>query len=147
MSNFSPSTWVLSNSTIKSALSGISNFVQTPNGFKITTNDGRTFEYVVQNMHEHQNLTDVLEKLTTNVNGELFFDSKKILTTEDITPQDIEKLQEILDAIELDTDGKMIINDVKITTDGTDIFLNGETVVFTKDEMDEDIDFDNDIIF
>lgn len=108
MGGLSVITYALCNGRIKSALSGIANITQTPNGFKITTNDGQIFEYVVQNMHQHSNLDNVLEKFTLDANGELLFDGKS-----------------------LNSD---IVNLFSLNTSNGDLVFNGNKILTTKDE-------------
>lgn len=76
-------------------------------------------------------LNKMLEK-----NGRLTYDSKKLLTEADLSDSQIQSIIKLLDAIKIDTDNKVIVNDVKIEKDtNNNILVNGQKINFIDDTL------------
>ena len=153
MAGFSSSTYAILYSKLRSLTTGIANITASGNQIVFTLNDGSTQTLTIPNQlttqekHDLVHAIPMLNKMVEDANGRLTYDGKLLLSEEDLSKANIKTIQDLLKVLQIDTDGKAILNGVKVTTDGTDIFMNGETVVFAKDETIGDIDFDNDIIF
>lgn len=153
MAGFSASTYAILYSKLKSLTTGISNIQANGNQIIFTLKDGSQLTITIPNQLTEKEKADlvkaipVLNKMVEDVNGKLTYDGRLLLSEEDLSKANIKTIQDLLKVLKIDTDGKAILNDVKVTTDGTDIFMNGETVVFTKDEAIGNIDFDTDIIW
>lgn len=151
MAGFSSSTYAILYSKLRSLTTGISNITASGNQIVFTLNDGSTQTLTIPNQlttqekHDLVQAIPMLNKMVEDANGRLTYDGKLLLSEEDLSKANIKTIQDLLKVLQIDTDGKAILNGVKVTTDGTDIFMNGETVVFTKDETTGDIDFDTDI--
>lgn len=88
-------TYAILNGQIDSAVSGIADIGMSADKTKLvfTLNDGTTRELSVDGLHTHSNLDDILEKFTV-VNGELYFDGKKV-TNENVDLSDYYKKEEV----------------------------------------------------
>lgn len=153
MAGFSASTYAILYSKLKSLTTGISNIQANGNQIIFTLKDGSQLIITIPNQLTEKEKADLvkaipmLNKMIENSDNRLTYDGKLLLTEEDLSKLHIKSIHDLLKVLTVDTDGKSIINGVKIDTDGTDITMNGNTIVFTKHEAIGDIDFDTDIIW
>lgn len=151
MAGFSASTYAILYSKLKSLTTGITNIQASGNQIVFTLNDGSQLSITIPNQLTTQEKADLvkaipmLNKMIENNDGRLEYNGKLLLTEEDFSKVNIQSIHDLLKVLTVDTDGKAIINGVKIDTNGTDITINGSTVVFTKDEATGDINFDTDV--
>ena len=131
-------TYAILNGQIDSAVSGIADIGMSADKTKlvITLNDGTTRELSVDGLHTHSNLDDILEKFTV-VNGELYFDGKKV-TNENVDLSDYYKKEEVDNRLNEKVDkeiGKSLIEDTVLTK--IDTHLKDTTSHLTKNEKEK----------
>ena len=144
MAGFSPSSWILSNSTVKKVASGIQSITVTQKSdgvyLTITFSSGVKNETKIDGILTTQQRNDlvkaipILNKMIEDSNGKLNYDGKRLLNVDDISEVTIELLKKLLNTITIDTHGKTMVNGVKTDIDSdNDITLNGNKVVFKTD--------------
>ena len=131
-------TYAILNGQIDSAVSGITDIGMSADKTKLvfTLNDGTTRELSVDGLHTHSNLDDILEKFTV-VNGELYFDGKKV-TNENVDLSDYYKKEEVDNRLNEKVDkeiGKSLIEDTVLTK--IDTHLKDTTSHLTKNEKEK----------
>ena len=131
-------TYAILNGQIDSAVSGIADIGMSADKTKLvfTLNDGTTRELSVDGLHTHSNLDDILEKFTV-VNGELYFDGKKV-TNENVDLSDYYKKEEVDNRLNEKVDkeiGKSLIEDTVLTK--IDTHLKDTTSHLTKNEKEK----------
>ena len=131
-------TYAILNGQIDSAISGITDIGMSADKTKLvfTLNDGTTRELSVDGLHTHSNLDDILEKFTV-VNGELYFDGKKV-TNENVDLSDYYKKEEVDNRLNEKVDkeiGKSLIEDTVLTK--IDTHLKDTTSHLTKNEKEK----------
>ena len=131
-------TYAILNGQIDSAVSGINDIGMSADKTKLvfTLNDGTTRELSVDGLHTHSNLDDILEKFTV-VNGELYFDGKKV-TNENVDLSDYYKKEEVDNRLNEKVDketGKSLIEDTVLTK--IDTHLKDTTSHLTKNEKEK----------
>ena len=131
-------TYAILNAQIDSAVSGITDIGMSADKTKLvfTLNDGTTRELSVDGLHTHSNLDDILEKFTV-VNGELYFDGKKV-TNENVDLSDYYKKEEVDNRLNEKVDkeiGKSLIEDTVLTK--IDTHLKDTTSHLTKNEKEK----------
>ena len=131
-------TYAILNGQIDSAVSGIADIGMSADKTKLvfTLNDGTTRELSVDGLHTHSNLDDILEKFTV-VNGELYFDGKKV-TNENVDLSDYYKKEEVDNRLNEKVDkeiGKSLIEDTVLTK--IDTHLTDTTSHLTKNEKEK----------
>ena len=131
-------TYAILNGQIDSAVSGIADIGMSADKTKLvfTLNDGTTRELSVDGLHTHSNLDDILEKFTV-VDGELYFDSKKV-TNENVDLSDYYKKKEVDNRLNEKVDkeiGKSLIEDTVLTK--IDTHLKDTTSHLTKNEKEK----------
>ena len=131
-------TYAILNGQIDSAVSGIADIGMSADKTKLvfTLNDGTTRELSVDGLHTHSNLDDILEKFTV-VNGELYFDGKKV-TNENVDLSDYYKKEEVDNRLNEKVDkeiGKSLIEDTVLTK--IDKHLKDTTSHLTKNEKEK----------
>ena len=131
-------TYAILNGQIDSAVSGINDIGMSADKTKLvfTLNDGTTRELSVDGLHTHSNLDDILEKFTV-VNGELYFDGKKV-TNENVDLSDYYKKEEVDNRLNEKVDketGKSLIKDTVLTK--IDTHLKDTTSHLTKNEKEK----------
>ena len=131
-------TYAILNGQIDSAVSGIADIGMSADKTKLvfTLNDGTTRELSVDGLHTHSNLDDILEKFTV-VNGELYFDGKKV-TNENVDLSDYYKKKEVDNRLNEKVDkeiGKSLIEDTVLTK--IDTHLKDTTSHLTKNEKEK----------
>ena len=131
-------TYAILNGQIDSAVSGIDDIGMSADKTKLvfTLNDGTTRELSVDGLHTHSNLDDILEKFTV-VNGELYFDGKKV-TNENVDLSDYYKKEEVDNRLNEKVDkeiGKSLIEDTVLTK--IDTHLKDTTSHLTKNEKEK----------
>ena len=131
-------TYAILNGQIDSAISGIADIGMSADKTKLvfTLNDGTTRELSVDGLHTHSNLDDILEKFTV-VNGELYFDGKKV-TNENVDLSDYYKKEEVDNRLNEKVDkeiGKSLIEDTVLTK--IDKHLKDTTSHLTKNEKEK----------
>ena len=131
-------TYAILNGQIDSAISGIADIGMSADKTKLvfTLNDGTTRELSVDGLHTHSNLDDILEKFTV-VNGELYFDGKKV-TNENVDLSDYYKKEEVDNRLNEKVDketGKSLIEDTVLTK--IDTHLKDTTSHLTKNEKEK----------
>ena len=131
-------TYAILNGQIDSAISGIADIGMSADKTKLvfTLNDGTTRELSVDGLHTHSNLDDILEKFTV-VNGELYFDGKKV-TNENVDLSDYYKKEEVDNRLNEKVDkeiGKSLIEDTVLTK--IDKHLKDTTSHSTKNEKEK----------
>ena len=131
-------TYAILNGQIDSAVSGIADIGMSADKTKLvfTLNDGTTRELSVDGLHTHSNLDDILEKFTV-VNGELYFDGKKV-TNENVDLSDYYKKEEVDNRLNEKVDkeiGKSLIEDTVLNK--IDTHLKDTTSHLTKNEKEK----------
>ena len=131
-------TYAILNGQIDSAVSGIADIGMSADKTKLvfTLNDGTTRELSVDGLHTHSNLDDVLEKFTI-VDGELYFDGKKIAIG-NVDLSDYYKKKEVDNRLNEKVDkvvGKSLIEDTVLTK--IDTHLKDTTSHLTKNEKEK----------
>lgn len=131
-------TYAILNGQIDSAVSGIADIGMSADKTKLvfTLNDGTTRELSVDGLHTHSNLDDVLEKFTI-VDGELYFDGKKIAIG-NVDLSDYYKKEEVDNRLNEKVDkeiGKSLIEDTVLTK--IDTHLKDTTSHLTKNEKEK----------
>ena len=131
-------TYAILNGQIDSAVSGITDIGMSADKTKLvfTLNDGTIRELSVDGLHTHSNLDDILEKFTV-VNGELYFDGKKV-TNENVDLSDYYKKEEVDNRLNEKVDkeiGKSLIEDAVLTK--IDTHLKDTTSHLTKNEKEK----------
>ena len=131
-------TYAILNGQIDSAVSGIADIGMSADKTKLvfTLNDGTTRELSVDGLHTHSNLDDILEKFTV-VNGELYFDGKKV-ANENVDLSDYYKKEEVDNRLNEKVDkeiGKSLIEDTVLTK--IDTHLKDTTSHLTKNEKEK----------
>ena len=131
-------TYAILNGQIDSAVSGIADIGMSADKTKLvfTLNDGTTRELRVDGLHTHSNLDEILEKFTV-VNGELYFDGKKV-TNENVDLSDYYKKEEVDNRLNEKVDkeiGKSLIEDTVLTK--IDTHLKDTTSHLTKNEKEK----------
>lgn len=131
-------TYAILNGQIDSAVSGINDIGMSADKTKLvfTLNDGTTRELSVDGLHTHSNLDDILEKFTV-VDGELYFDGKKI-TNGNVDLSDYYKKKEVDNRLNEKVDkeiGKSLIEDTVLTE--IDTHLKDTTSHLTKNEKEK----------
>ena len=131
-------TYAILNGQIDSAVSGIADIGMSADKTKLvfTLNDGTTRELSVDGLHTHSNLDDILEKFTV-VNGELYFDGKKVAIG-NVDLSDYYKKEEVDNRLNEKVDkeiGKSLIEDTVLTK--IDTHLKDTTSHLTKNEKEK----------
>lgn len=131
-------TYAILNGQIDSAVSGIADIGMSADKTKLvfTLNDGTTRELSVDGLHTHSNLDDILEKFTV-VDGELYFDGKKVVNG-NVDLSDYYKKKEVDNRLNEKVDkeiGKSLIEDTVLTE--IDTHLKDTTSHLTKNEKEK----------
>lgn len=142
MAGFSPSTYAILYSKIKSLTTGISNIKANGNQIIFTLQDGTTQTITIPNQLSTQEKNDLvqaiplLNKLVENKDGHLIYDNKVLLNEDDLSKNNINSLKDLLKGLFFDSDGKVTINGIKITQNNQEYFIDNEQLVLLKQMED-----------